>query len=1325
MKSFSVIRTNPGLTTNTKVIVTASYSLYMEAIESSAELSASKYKHMLFNKDNYYDELVPHFFKGTPPDIAFHVKYEDDSDQMFNTFDHQFDDIYQMGCKYISDTFYSEEFECFAPLYIFKNAIPENFIILRVDGPGIIDLTKDNFKTELLNKFKCVKVFDLTPKSNVGEWIKKNFKDNPSYPTTPLELDWRQLEFSKWSGIEYESGGYCSKSFFLDETMSTEQTFHAFESLVSSGYKNNKVVFSNIVNFSFLFDDTPATSKALRKWSINRYFGFYIDKFEEILSVSPYQAQKIVNGSVIKTGNILETPDGGDPFIGGWTINSYVEIYGVFHKVEQFTETIAVNKRTSQRKGLSSDIDSTETITKYRIIADQDLTGLEGLIDANVINIDSTNVLSFTNNQLSYAKLVEESNKCDLFLININEKWHVLRVNDSNQIVIQSDYAFKLTELTFEYWINEGDSSYRTILPLIIDEDNQPPVFKIYKINFTDIKDFDTNIVDTNFSKYEYEKSDSLTETQQLKLYTKDLESNEDPRRLSEYVYNKKMVHIPASSEYNATGELFEIENNQLNTLWRKNDISVKWGYQNSNAHFDDPYRMNNSLVGDDFNRTANTFETRPVRMENNLDYFYTINSSTTSYIEQSLHVQILDSNGNLDTTFKFNPDLLFNGITMSYGTYSGTISYFSSLFNKKESLGNNTILRNTKKHSNFNTGDSVVTNHTIFKGIKFYLYAVDKLIIKNDTIDSLVTKATNIFEDYKFTILMSDSATGSIFPIQNTLTWETFANFNQESTYNFGDKFIYDDIIYAYLGKTSYTFTSMNQYPGSNALSTLRVGTVSGPYAKLFDQISSTASISYYDTNPYITYTPYGTIPLVNTILWNPGKLYNGFDVLSSITYNFGDYYSYSVAGTISFWDPNTSYLVNKNVNYAGKYYRSLVSSNQAYPNDANYWTLDTNVTSLVDSGAIIPNWLKIPLWNRNTNSKYVVHNDIVYQFVGIPNISIASDEPGTTLSWTRAYSIVDDTTYQYNNDPLTGNNLIKFNNRYYYSTATASQSTLENGANVYINNNNKEITLHIYVNDNTYGNNIRNVNRDDLYTDIFSKLTAHNIINYINNPHEKYGFSDTIKYFIDSTTQSYNWSNLPYILLTETPDQVDVKLHSYSVDVNSPNKNLIKPIYLLDKATIKNISQLNYYNDIPLATNIRMNKGDNLVVDNEHGLKNLINASIWRFSGYYMPIFYEIDLFDKTEASNCKFDTTLTNFGKMKERRFSKINRKTNILKFKNQKDINSIYPMLDEYGYGFRDRFIFKSTWDNKYYIESDVPSTSLQNITFQQSNINNTP
>ena len=42
-------------------------------------------------------------------------------------------------------------------------------------------------------------------------------------PDTPLEMDFRELEFCKWNGIDYESGGYTSKSFFIDDFLEEEK----------------------------------------------------------------------------------------------------------------------------------------------------------------------------------------------------------------------------------------------------------------------------------------------------------------------------------------------------------------------------------------------------------------------------------------------------------------------------------------------------------------------------------------------------------------------------------------------------------------------------------------------------------------------------------------------------------------------------------------------------------------------------------------------------------------------------------------------------------------------------------------------------------------------------------------------------------------------------------------------------------------------------------------------------------------------------------------------------------------------------------------------
>ena len=79
MKSFSLIKTNVGLTTNIKIMVDSNYNLYLDSIESAIDLSNSKFKKVQFSKDNHYDELIPHFYQGLDAKIAFTVKNDGDS----------------------------------------------------------------------------------------------------------------------------------------------------------------------------------------------------------------------------------------------------------------------------------------------------------------------------------------------------------------------------------------------------------------------------------------------------------------------------------------------------------------------------------------------------------------------------------------------------------------------------------------------------------------------------------------------------------------------------------------------------------------------------------------------------------------------------------------------------------------------------------------------------------------------------------------------------------------------------------------------------------------------------------------------------------------------------------------------------------------------------------------------------------------------------------------------------------------------------------------------------------------------------------------------
>ena len=120
----------------------------------------------------------------------------------------------------------------------------------------------------------------------------------------------------------------------------------------------------------------------------------------------------------------------------------------------------------------------------------------------------------------------------------------------------------------------------------------------------------------------------------------------------------------------------------------------------------------------------------------------------------------------------------------------------------------------------------------------------------------------------------------------------------------------------------------------------------------------------------------------------------------------------------------------------------------------------------------------------------------------------------------------------------------------------------------------------------------------------------------------------------------------------------------------------------------------------------------------------------SIWRYNGSYEPIFIDIPLFNNTYLynsngvlkywkSNYKFDVSYQNFGIVEEIMYSKVNPIVSPLKLKDTDKDKSIYPMVDEYGYGYCTRFIFNSSWDRDFYIitntEQNVNKMVFSNLT----------
>lgn len=1317
MKSHAILRTNVGLTTNVKLMVGTTYSLYLDSIESSSELADTRYKKMQFNKDNYWDELVPYFFKNTPIDLAYQVKYDDDNDNMATDFSQQFDDLYNYGARnIINNKDYDEDYEYFAPLYINKDKLPKYFIIFRIDGPGLLQLTKENFHSEIINKLKSIKLFDLTRKSDLGVWLENNITKNKLFPITPFYMDFRKMEFSSWFGLDYEDGGYSEKAFMLDSTLDYENTFHDLEKFIYDGFKNNKVIFPHIINFSFLFSDTPATPTSLRKWSLNRYLGFYLDDMELEFNVSPYILPKVKDDVIIDVNNILYSRSSETPF--DETLNQvdfpFIEVNGNFYKVERYIELQLPTVSRIQTSSVSyEDISSQPEVIKYKILSDINLSGRQSEINKNLILIDS----SSGRNKLTYYDgstfNIPRFDDADVWLINIGDKFHNIIKGDDNEYYINTDYAFLQSVNRFDYYINDPDPNFRTSINLEITSDTKPLTFSIFKCKFSDIKDFDTDIVETEFSKHEYIKKNQLTLTDEPKMFTVNYESTAYPKDLNDYKINGEVTNIPVASEYTANGETFRLQDNQLSTLWRKNPVRVKSGLQGSNSSADYPYLLNNSFIAEDYNRTSNVHAVIPSRQDRNLDHFLTINSSSIEYTHHSLHVEdhLIDSEGNvtINTDFKFELDKYL-------GVNNSEFDYFTYFFGKKTYLDSGSQIKNVTKWSYFTPGDNTIPNLTLFKGIKYKIYDVNGIKIDNGTITKINIKTSNSYSGWKFAVLFSkneysvlssenDINLAQVIRTDNSLKWKTIDVWKRDKIYYSGtqsDVVVYNGSLW--IANTQSQIIDPNINPSnSNDWS-------------LFTQNSGQTFSSVF-WSPLVD----GTNATYSNNMYNQGFPAN----LPPLVYNSGEWYFSSGSTGSNFWISNYSYATSSVVLYQNQVYQSIIGSNTSVPGTDDSWIKSNNSTIW----SVVELWTNDKIYDINSSSFnttyfdpgfYVIYNNVVYATTqSIPS----SQVPSIDNRWFRVYSMSPDTDYVYG-PSMSSNNIFQLNNSYYWcldnTPGTASDvnydQTLDDGIVIYVNKKWQNVLVNIYVNDNTL-TKISNVDRDDLYTDLYSKLTAHNISQCINDLSNKYGFSDSIRYVVinqDSTINIYDFndlnsiSSLPVLLRCEEPDEVLSRIQSLDIKPISLEPSEIKADKVLKNGNISTLEQLNYYSDIHLATSIEKRTDDSQVIPNYSGLQNNIYSSMWRHSGPYTPIFHDIDLFESLSENrsligNYKFDTSLSNFGMIKERISSKVNRTENILKLKNKANLKSIFPMLDEFGYHTSDFYIFKSTFDIEYHIE----------------------
>ena len=275
--SYSLMRTNPKLSGNIK-LVTNQDDIWLESFNANETLSGSSFKAFKVDGKSTYDRDVHTFLKkGTVPNqIIFDSKNQYDDNSIGTLFKMQYESMYWAGSSATTGEVYNESFSTLAPLWLDKK-IPNYFVVFRAPVE-INKLNRHNtfneaFYENLLKSCTLIKSFDLTENTKIGKYIRA-YKNQPSFPRSPIYVNWTQSDKIQWSGISIKHGGFMSSSNYVDEELLVyDKSMIESDEYLTLGFERNSLLVANLLNLEFLFDDEEANL-----YTINRYFGLYVDE---------------------------------------------------------------------------------------------------------------------------------------------------------------------------------------------------------------------------------------------------------------------------------------------------------------------------------------------------------------------------------------------------------------------------------------------------------------------------------------------------------------------------------------------------------------------------------------------------------------------------------------------------------------------------------------------------------------------------------------------------------------------------------------------------------------------------------------------------------------------------------------------------------------------------------------------------------------------------------------------------------------------------------------------------------------------------------------
>lgn len=274
--SFQILRTNPRLSTNTKLMYDGE-SMYLESYDANELLSTQKYKNKQIWKSGLYNNDIKNFLQGTGSS-AFVVGNKMSDTIVGNDYAYQYENMYWCGAEAVTSKVYSQEFGIVAPLYIRKK-LPNYFVVFKVEGVSNFNMVSGDksydFKNDIFRKMRILKSFDLREGTVIGDYIRKYVSQNGFEYDKPMYVNFSTNEVYYY-GIDLTSGLLTKKvENFKEELLWSDNTILHDDDWFTNGYARNNLVFPYIINFEFVFDDNETDD-----YKFCRYFGFYCDDID-------------------------------------------------------------------------------------------------------------------------------------------------------------------------------------------------------------------------------------------------------------------------------------------------------------------------------------------------------------------------------------------------------------------------------------------------------------------------------------------------------------------------------------------------------------------------------------------------------------------------------------------------------------------------------------------------------------------------------------------------------------------------------------------------------------------------------------------------------------------------------------------------------------------------------------------------------------------------------------------------------------------------------------------------------------------------------------